>query len=482
MTAPLLRGACAAALLASSGAGATGFNFLENGAKAMMQGGAFAAQADDLTAIHLNPAGLAQQPGLGLLADGQLLQHDVTFKRQNPGFDPQNPTALPEQVQNTGGLFALPFFAASYGFPLAGRPLTVGLGLYAPPTVGRYRFPSPDMTQDAAGKYVAPPQKYAPQRYALIGADLFVAYPTLTVAFAPHPRVHVGVSGQLVLTSFAFSQVLFAGDALGIKAESIAQENPDYDVRVDMSLEGRPTATAILGVLARPTDWLQVGASFRPPVAITARGSMRVQLSPFFTEAGATVQGDTASLQLTLPMEGHLGVRVAPSARWGVNAELVYTGWDSIDALRVVPEGVSLKTGPTAEPVAVGTTDIPKQWRPSLSARLGGSVDVVRQLTVHAGALFETGAASEAYTSVDFNHPTRVFLAGGLTGHLGPVDLLAGFAWSPTVTTVVTESQVRRTQTDKTVEAGTVGTGLYTSGGWSVLFGVRARLFAPTKG
>lgn len=468
----------AALTLLCATAQAAGFNFGDNGATALSQGFAFTAQADDLSAIQHNPAGLAQLDGFHFLADLQFLNNSVTFLRQDPGFDPANPSTLVNTVQNTGGLFLLPFIGASYGFPLAGRPFTVALGAYAPPTVGRSAYANPNYTQSNGTTYDQNPRKFAPQRYSVINNDLVIAYPTLSAAYAVHPRVQVGLSAQLVVSHFYIRQALFAGDSLGSNPMKQLDENPDYDAVVTADVTGRLGITGILGVLAHPTDWLSIGASFRPPVPITASGTLDVKLSPYLDKL-ATVDGNKATLTFLMPLEAKLGVRITPVAGLGINADFVYQGWNSIDALVMTPNGITL-TQKTAgsTPTSIAPVRLLKNWVPSFSGRLGGSYDVFKYLTVHAGVMYETGASPSQYYGVDFPNPSRMFVTGGLTGHLGPIDLVAAFAFTPTVNSTITESSILRQQTDPTVTAGTIATGLYTSGGWIATVGVRGHFFA----
>src|SRR3989442_13662841 len=59
-----------AALLTSGAAFGAGFGLFEQGAKATAMGGAFAATADDTSAIFYNVAGIAQQRHATLMAGG----------------------------------------------------------------------------------------------------------------------------------------------------------------------------------------------------------------------------------------------------------------------------------------------------------------------------------------------------------------------------------------------------------------------------
>lgn len=472
-----------AVALSAGGARASGFYFGDNGVKALMQGGAFTAQADDLTALQHNPAGLAQLDGWSFLVDAQLINHQVSFLRQDPGFDRANPSTLVNQVDNSrSGLFFLPFAAGSFGFKLAGRTLTVGLGVYGPPSQGRYVFPAPNYEKDMMGRFVESPNKNAAQRYSLISNDIIILYPSLSVAYALHPRFMVGASAQLVVSHFNFKQALFAGDALGLNPMRQTQEDPNFDALVDVDVAGKVGFTGIFGVLAKPLDWLSVGASVRPPVAVRASGTLGITLSDVFTTAGASVEGNQADLAINLPLELRVGVRATPlGGRLGVNADFVYQGWNSVDQILLTPQGVSLKTSTETKPVE--PFSIPKNWRATYSARLGASFDVIEYLTVHAGVLYETGASPDEYYAIDFAHPQRVLVTGGVTGHLGPVDVLVGFAFSPSVQSVIgcadcAPSEVRRGQTDPSLTAGVVGAGIYNSGGFSLLLGVRGR-FPP---
>jgi long-subunit fatty acid transport protein len=482
-----LRSVFAATLCVALTSRASGFYLGDNGASAMVQGGAFTAQADDALAMQYNPAGLTQVHGFHALADVNVLRHDVSFLRQDPGFDPANPSMLVNTVSSRPDPFLLPYFGAAYGFPLVGRRFTVGLGLFAPPSQGRYDYPMPNYEKDAEGRYVENPRRFAPQRYALVSTNIVIAYPTLSLAYEVHPRFHVGVSAQLTVSQFQQTQVMYGGDALGDNPMTQLRENPDYDALVSIDLPGEVGFTGILGLMARPTDWLQVGASVRPPIPFRARGKFTVQLPAFFQSAGASVEGDTARLNMTLPLELRFGARLSPitqgewKGRLGINLDVLYQGWNSVDQLLLTPENVTLRSGPGAEPQPIAPFALRKNWMPTWSVRLGAGFRAHRFVSAHAGVLFETGAAPEGTYSVDWTHPTRFIFTGGVTGHLGPVDVIAGALVTPTNTTVVQNSEVVRGQTNPDIVPGVVGNGIYTSGAWGLIFGLRLNVGAAPR-
>ena len=106
-----------------------GFRILDQSAAATAQGGAFAAQADDPSAVHFNPAAITDLPGLQMTAGTLLVNGDINFR----------PSSGPSIEGDFGSTFANPppssFFVSvkpgDLGWP-AFDSLTLGLGVYSP--------------------------------------------------------------------------------------------------------------------------------------------------------------------------------------------------------------------------------------------------------------------------------------------------------------------------------------------------------------
>ncbi len=483
----------AALLLVAFEASAAGFYFGDNGTKALLQGGAFAGQADDLTAIQHNPGGLSQLRGFHFLLDSELQNHEVSFLRKDLGAT----SSAANTVTNTGGLFFLPNLGLGYGLNAAGRPLTFAFGVYGPPAVGRYHYPRPNYAREAqdATRYVEHPRKYAPQRYALIENDVIILYPSLSASYELHPRASVGVSVQYVFSKFYFAQAVYSGLST---PQRMADESPEFDSMVAVDLHGKGGLTAIFGALARPTDNLAIGFSVRPPVPMRATGSFLMEpgenARKFGIEVGCPdrqvrdgrdvfgrassgstiVCRNAAELSLELPLEVRLGVSFKPFQPLTLNLDYVYQGWQSMDEIVLEPKDITIKVGAN-EPSAVSAFHIPKHWKHSSSIRLGGSWAFPFGLTAYAGALAEETAAPDEHTNIDFLHFTRVFLSAGVGYRAGPLDILAGAAYTPPVSKEIQNSEVRAGSTDPAVPGGVVGIGSYTSGGWVATLGIRGR-------
>ncbi|MDP1828452.1 MAG: outer membrane protein transport protein [Archangium sp.] len=468
----MLRPFTLCALCLAGAAHASGLYLGDNGAKAMIQAGAFAAQADDLTAIQHNPAGLAHQAGFNFLADLQVLRHDVRFSRQDPGFDWANPANDSNTVRSADEPFLLPFFAVGYGFPVLGRTFTIAAGLYAPPGQGRYEYPAPNYTKDDLGNDVERPNTFSPQRYALDRSDFFIAFPTLSAAWDLHPRFKVGLSAQLVVSRFQLSQTLYAGDEQGQ-----LQEDPSRDATVSVDLAGQVGFTGILGVLWRPTNWLSIGGSLRPPVPIKARGKLTVVPAT----PGLTVTGDRATLSMTLPLEVSFGTRMMPleggwKDRLAFNIDLVFQAWNSIDQLMVTPENVTTSSGTGGEERPLPAFGQNRKWVPTLSVRLGTYFRIHQRVSVCFGTAYESSAVPKSSWAPDFSHPARFIFTGGATLHISPFEVIAGAMFTPTDTTIVTDSTAMRGQLNADFTSAPVGNGIYTSDAWGLIFGFRIHI------
>ncbi|MBL8958178.1 MAG: outer membrane protein transport protein [Myxococcaceae bacterium] len=462
-------------LLGSAVASASGFYLSENGSKALLMGGAFAGQADDLSAIQHNPAGLAQLTGFNFLLDGQLVFHDINYQRYDPGFDPASPpNALANGVQNTGGPFVVPMLGAGFGFRLLDRTFFVGAGVYGPPADGHYQFPTPNYETDAMGRPVENARKFAPQRYSLVSNTIYVVYPSLSLAAEVIPkRFSLGVSLQPVIASFQFAQSVTSINILGITPSTQAQEDPAYDslVRVNLPLQ-YVQFTGVFGAMVKATDWLQFGVSFRPQVMINARGTLEIEPGPFARQV-ATVQGNQTSLSLMLPAELKVGVHVQPLAKLGINFDFIYQGWQSVQEIVLHPEDVTLTLMGNTEKVQ--PFKIQKRWKAAYNFRLGASYAVFPWLSLYAGGWYETGAIPNEYIGVDFLHFERFVLTGGVGVKFFGLELVVGAAGSPAMTYAVTQSEVRAGTTQPEPPGPVVGAGVYTSGHYMVTAGIRGQ-------
>src|SRR3954453_10223575 len=106
--------ALAVALSAGSDARAAGLYFSDRGVRPMGRAGAFVAGADDLGAIHYNPAGLADA-GSSILVDFAWLRFQNEYTRELSIVDADNTvrTVTSPTVRGTSPIIPIPTIAGS---------------------------------------------------------------------------------------------------------------------------------------------------------------------------------------------------------------------------------------------------------------------------------------------------------------------------------------------------------------------------------
>jgi len=524
--------AALAALLPTS-ALAGGMDYPDNGTEALGRGGAFAAKADSGEALYYNPAGLARQRGLRLTLDSNFVLHHVTFQRTTPdggGFVPSDnvagrdlaPAGTPigDPVENEAPAFIAPMLAVSYGFDgglLHG--LTLALGAYGPPEIGRYEYNEPKgPTTRTAGLFEedldpAHQDPGAANRYMLVDSDFLIAYPTFAVAYEVTDWLSFGLALQYVYADLSQRQVAWNYPSGKTRQADTAQracpsverdlsnrpapfqlcaypndqvaENTYWDTMATLDVSGEPLFTGIAGVLVGPFSGLTFGASVRPAYDLVAKGTLKTDESPMMKEFGVEVVGDAATLELTMPMILRVGARYDLQPLLGRKADVelnyVLEGWSAFTDITVTPE---IKTKITTPPggLAPYEQDLPpivmtKNWEDVHALRLGVESEVVSILTARGGYIYETNAIPEATAALDFpNFGDRHVVTLG--AKLTPVDwldvnLAYAHVFQPEL--VVDESEVRQITTDAGQTGNIIGNGTYETSYDVFSIGVSAR-------
>jgi long-subunit fatty acid transport protein len=467
-------------LLLSSRALGAGYEFPDNGAIAMGRAGAFAAKADDGTAIYYNPAGLAQQDGLHVLIDTHLLVDSISFQRT----DPTGATLIGPQVSNGAGLFILPFIAISARiFP----DVTAALGIYAPPATGQYTFPDPypntgmaphnglpppasssDQGNCLQLQTNVPPQSQcpgaqisttavpagygvAPQMYNLINEKQVVLYPTLALGWQALPWLAIGGSLQLAYGHVFLRQGAFDGSSLEVQTKgqppihSVQNEIGSFNTIGNLSVEAW-SVTGILGVTVTPVERLKVAASVRPKYTANGSGTLSLDFSPLAQSTSTTVTGPNttqtngqqgtgpASLNVPFPTEIKTGIDYAFENGADIELDFNYDVWSEVQQIVLTPHFGTMSTATTAGPAPA--VIFPKNFSDSWSLRLGADYPIPlpgMKLTVRAGAGYESSiynlsGSTMSYPSLDFSNFQEYFGSlGADLVFLGIFDVVLGY-------------------------------------------------------
>jgi long-chain fatty acid transport protein len=387
-----------ALLFVAGTANAGGFEIPDNGTQALGRGAAFVAKADDPTAIYHNPAGLARQRGTQLLVNANVFVHSFEFKRAGVFPDDPNNSATPwggqpyPAVTNQGGPFFEPFLAATTDF--GSDRLTVGAGVFGPPSVGNRTFP--------LGVKSAP----AASRYDFVQSNSTILYPTASVAYRVTPWLDLGLSGHLVLGNFDQTSVSYAdvGQCPNVEFQPC-------DSRSRLVAKGTGVA-ATIGAMARPNENVQLGVSVRTPVSITAAGTLDPQAP---ASLPVQIQPGAATLSMKLPLEARAGVRYIDVdgnfELYDLELDAVYEGWAAAQG-----------AGPELKVPELGTfkdidTIVVHAYKNTYGVRAGGAYNIEGGdglFSVRAGAYFDTSATDFAYTRLDFDTLTKIAGTFGL--------------------------------------------------------------------
>jgi long-chain fatty acid transport protein len=289
-------------LLAPTGAYAQALRFQPQGARAAGQGNAFAAESDDASAIHYNPAGLTQAAGVQSILGLNLLGGSVKYK---------SPTGLDSRGDFNGSVNWPPpsnfYFSAnlaSIGLPLF-SPVTVGIGLTSPFGLNT-RYPVDGPFNTAVTSAALP----------LIGIKP-------TIAYRISDALSVGVSADI----YTFAGFLGEGHT---EQKQVSAGALGIPAGASIELNGKGTAAGVTASLlysplrngaGKPI--MSIGLVYRSQAVLPLSGSLLVN--------GA--KAADASTDLVLPQLFTGAVAVWPvrtnEREWKVELDVEYVGWSS---------------------------------------------------------------------------------------------------------------------------------------------------------
>jgi len=313
---------------------AGGFQLNEHGARAMAQGGAFAARASDGSAIFFNPAGLAFQNEGSVYFGATAIIPTVSF--YGPLQDNTNAkTKAPNQ-------FFMPINI--YGtYPLSDR-WHVGIGVNNPYGLGS------EWPNDWVGKGIT----------TKVSLQSFFVTPTIAYRVSDDFSVGAGfnyVTGKVGLNR-AVTQV------------------PIDDPRATVNLSGTGVGFN-LGALYKISPELSAGASYRSSSKINATGT-----AGFYPDYSILPSG-AASTSITLPATGFLGLAYTVTEDLTVEGDVQYIGWSSYKSLDITFEDGS-------------QSSTPKNYKDTYILRIGGEYTMA-PLHIRAGYLFDHSPVDAAY-------------------------------------------------------------------------------------
>jgi len=290
---------------------AAGFALFEQGAKGMGFAGAFTAQASDPSAIFHNAAGVAFLKGT---------QFYVGDTRVAPHFDFTGAGPFPGGLTEESAI-AAQFPPAAYLTHAFSDRFAAGVGVNVPFGLAS-EWSNPDRY---SGRYIS-------TKAELKG---FSINPTLAVQLSPRVALGAGVDFRLssvtlerrvpVINPFTQSVI----DAAAVSLTSDTNTGVGFNV----------------GLLAKLSDSVSVGASYRSKVGIDYTG-----VSSFTLRSSGNAQLDailaTRVPQGSLPTTTHIDFPAIASVglakvwnKWTIEADVNWYGWSSFDQLPITLTG-----------------------------------------------------------------------------------------------------------------------------------------------
>ncbi|MFO0738311.1 MAG: outer membrane protein transport protein [Labilithrix sp.] len=370
----------------------------DQGAQALGRGATFTAKADDATALYYNVAGLARQRGTKLQLSANFQFSSMTFQRDGSyAGDPADP-ATPwagkpyPLVENKQPSFMLPMLLATTDLGL--DRVTFGVGVFGPAAAGR---------TFQLGVNGAP----SPARYDWSAGSSVVLFPTAAAAVRVTEHIDIGLGASLAVADFDQMQNAYADTGCQYA------EDRRCDIEGHFKAKGGGAGGSV-GVMARPTESIQIGAQLRSPFTIKAEGTTQVKL-------GTKEQAPSpAKLTLKLPLVFRSGIRYVSMVpldqgtgkreAWDVELDATYEAWSSTSGPEVETEAAGRKVKIADDP----------HWKDTFSLRAGGAYNIPLgdgerpTLTLRAGGFFDSAATDDPYTRLGTNTMAKYAATAGI--------------------------------------------------------------------
>lgn len=360
----------------------SGFALFEAGAKAVAMGGAFAATADDPSAIFYNVAGIAQQRRGEVLFGGTA----INFQNQFRG-DPNDLFTA-----GTRGVYRAHTFVPpnAYAIVPLGSNLTFGVGVFTPfglRTSWANPWPGRFVSSDANIKTVS--------------VEPAIAWQTsdgrLAIGGGPEYR-----RARVVLNRNSGALNPFTGRFSDVANSYLSS---DWDDKWGWNA----------GVLFKPSPEWRLGLSYRAPMTIDFKGTATVTQIPSgnaqFDAVVATQLPPTqpVTTSINFPHFAYLGVATSMIHNWDIEFDLVHNNWSRFKELQV-----NLLTTPAA------SFTRPQNWKSTFSYRLGANHPVTSDWDIRLGTVYDKNPEPVQVVSPLLPDADRVGVSFGLGWHHGP--------------------------------------------------------------
>jgi len=394
---------------------AAGFRVNEQGGKAMGMANAFAAQADDPSALYYNPAGIAFLKGTQLSLGSVVITVPQTeFNGTTPlsGNPPLGTGSASIYEKAKRDLFIAPNLYATYS--MESLPLSFGLAVNSIYPLAK-SWDTSSAFQNQIQNIAIKPINFQPTvAYRLDGLKLALA--------AGLDVTHTIVSLQKSVYSPA------------IDPNNPAPPFGAYELG-NLGVDGTATDFGYnLGALWKPRDDLSFGVSYRSEITLHIKGDANFEATTptglgAIGQSGAAVfpysrarATSSASTDITLPDSLILALAWKPMERWTLEFDAERTGWSSYDKLEIkFDQGSSLNV--------FNNRPSPKNWKDVWAYKLGTQYAWNKNLDLRAGYAYDTSPVPDSTIGPELPDADRHNFTAGLGIHNDYMAIDCAYMW-----------------------------------------------------
>lgn len=368
-------------MLVSSVSFGSGFSIFEQGAKATAMGGAFAATADDPSAIFYNVAGIAQQRHTAFMAGGTAINFSNQFRGDaNDAFT----------AGATGTYRAHTFVPPNaYAVLPIGQNLTVGVGAFAAYGL-RTNFQEPFI-----GRFVS-----RDANIKTLSVNPSIAWQT------SDGKVAIGAGAEYRRAKVILSR---NSGALNPFTQRFADVASTY-----LSSDWDHAWGYNAGILYKPGTW-RLGASYRAAMKIDFTGRATITPIPTGNPQFDAIVGkqlppsQDVRTSVDFPATAALGIATTMIPKWEIEADVTHSTWSRFKSL-----AVNFVTTPAA------SFNRPQNWKNSNSFRLGANHPVTEKVDVRLGILYDQNPQPTEVVSPLLPDADRIGASFGIGYRCGP--------------------------------------------------------------
>lgn len=318
-----------------------------HGAKGAAMGTAFAAVADDPSAIAHNSAGLGFQNGSRIYSGGTGVTSQTLFRGADGSSE-----------KSDFQIFFPPHLYASSD--LHTDTVAIGLGIFSPFGIGGRKW-----SEEGAFRYIS--------------TESYIATLAVNPVFAWRPIPALSLAAGV--------NYLWTLNRMEKMVDQSLLASGDGKMRFDGDGDGWGWN---LGLLWRVTDQVRVGAAYRSSIDVDLTGKIDVErIAPALQSVfGGSSFTTGATMRVTFPPIVTFGIAWQWAPSWTLVAEAEWSGWSTFDHQRICIQNRIPAAG-------VDDIEISLDWEDSWIFKLGAEYRMTNRLALRSGYAYVTSPVPE---------------------------------------------------------------------------------------